>query len=126
MLTFQISGSWAETTNMIGVVQRINRTLDALRTIPGVQAASTAGSMPGVSSKYQNEYKIDGNLDPSNKILADSRLVSAGYFQTMLIPTLMGELCKQASTTAMSSSIAALPAVTSTAIRRLATPLGTR
>jgi putative ABC transport system permease protein len=99
VLTFQVSGSWAESTDMKNVVQRIDRTLDDLRTIPGVQAASTAGMLPGVSSKYQMEFKIDGNIDPGNRILADDRFVSEGYFQTMRIPTLMGDLCKQASTT---------------------------
>ena len=86
VLTFQVSGSWGETSDMKAVVQRINRTLDALRTLPGVDDAATAAMLPGVSSLYQIEFKIDGKLEPGHPILADSRYVSAGYFNTMQIP----------------------------------------
>jgi len=99
VLTFQISGSWGETADMKGVVQRIDRTLASLRTLPGVTDASTAAALPGASFLYQVEFKIDGNLEPGHPILADSRYVSAGYFRTMQIPVLVGEPCKQASTT---------------------------
>jgi putative ABC transport system permease protein len=99
VLTFQVSGSWAETTDMNNVTQRINRTVDALRAIPGVEAASTAGALPGVSSKYEAEFKIDGKVDPNIRILADSRFVSPGYFETMRIALLAGEFRRQASNT---------------------------
>ena len=99
VLTFQISGSWGETADMKGVVQRIDRTLDGLRTLPGVVDATTAGMLPGASFKYQLEFQIDGRANEDHKILADTRSVSAGYFNTMQIPLLVGEACKQASTT---------------------------
>ncbi|MGA7245547.1 MAG: FtsX-like permease family protein, partial [Terracidiphilus sp.] len=99
VLTFQVSGSWGETTDMKNVVQRIDRTLESLRTLPGVEAASTAAMLPGVSSQYQIEFKIDGKLEPGHPILADSRYVSAGYFDTMRIRLLVGESCRQASNT---------------------------
>jgi putative ABC transport system permease protein len=99
VLAFQISGSWAESTDMIHVTQRINRTLDMLRTVPGIDAASTAGALPGVSSKFETEFKIDGNVDPNTRILADNRFVSAGYFETMRIARLVGDVCRQASNT---------------------------
>jgi predicted permease len=99
VLTLQISGSWGETSDMKAVVQRIDRTLDGLRTLPGVEAAATAAMLPGVSAKYQQEFKIDGKLDPGRRVLADSRYVSSGYFDTMRIPVLVGEACRRASTT---------------------------
>lgn len=99
VLTFQVSGSWAESTDMNGVTQRINRTLDAIRSIPGVAAASTASMMPGVDAINQTEFKIDGNIDPNDRILADNRFVSAGYFGTMRISQLVGNVCRQSSTT---------------------------
>ncbi len=99
VLTFQVSGSWGETADMKNVIQRIDRTLDSLRTLPGVEAASTAAMLPGVSSQYQIEFKIDDKLEPGHPILADSRYVSAGYFDTMQIPLLVGESCRQASNT---------------------------
>jgi putative ABC transport system permease protein len=70
-----------------------------LRTIPGVQNAATAAMLPGIPSLYQVEFKIDGRVDPNRKVLADSRYVSAGYFETLQIPLLVGEACKQQSTT---------------------------
>ncbi len=99
VLTLQVSGSWGETVDMKAVVQRIDRTLDGLRTLPGVEAAATSGMLPGVAAKYQQEYKIDGKLDPGREILADSRWVSAGYFSALRIPVLVGDVCRQASTT---------------------------
>jgi putative ABC transport system permease protein len=99
VLAFQVSGSWAESTNMNNVTQRINRTLDMLRTVPGVDAASTAGALPGVSSKYETEFKIDGNVDPNTRILADNRFISSGYFETMRIARLVGDVCHEASNT---------------------------
>ena len=99
MLTFQVSGSWGETSEMKNVIQRIDRTLESLRTLPGVEAASTAAMLPGVPSEYQTEFKIDGKLETGHPILADSRYVSAGYFDTMRIPLLVGESCRQASST---------------------------
>ena len=99
VLTFQVSGSWAESTDMNNVTQRIDRTLSMLRSLPGVEAASTAGALPGVSSTYETEYRIDGKIDPNTRILADDRFVSAGYFETMRIARLFGDVCRQASNT---------------------------
>jgi putative ABC transport system permease protein len=94
-----VSGSWGETTDMKGVIQRIDRTLEGLRALPGVEAAATAAFLPGVAAKYQEEFKIDGKLNPGRRILADSRYVSAVYFDAVRIPVLVGEACRQASTT---------------------------
>lgn len=95
VLTLQITGSWGETAEMKALVQRIDRTLDGLRSLPGVDAAATSGMLPGVPALYQFEFKVDGHLDPNRKVLADSRYVSAGYFQTVQIPVLVGEACKE-------------------------------
>ena len=98
ILTFQVSGSWGETTDMKAVVRRIDRTLDGLRGLPGVEGTATAGALPGASYLYQVEFKVDGKLDPGRKVLADSRYVSSGYFETMGIPLLVGEGCQEEST----------------------------
>ena len=99
VLTFQVSGSWGETIDMKAVAQRIDRTLDGLRTLPGVEAAATSVMLPGVPGKYQQEFKIDGKLDPGHKILADSRWVSVGYFRALRIPLLVGTPCRQSAIT---------------------------
>lgn len=95
VLTLQVSGSWGETVNMPAVVNRINRTLDGLRALPGVEDAATAGMLPGVPSLYQIEYKVDGKLDPARQIRGDTRFVSFGYFSTMKIPMLAGAPCRE-------------------------------
>lgn len=97
VLAFQITGSWGETANIGGLLQRVDRTLDGLRTLPGVEDAATSDMLPGVSSLYQIEYKIDGHENPGYRILADTRAVSTGYFNTMQIPVLAGEPCKPGS-----------------------------
>jgi hypothetical protein len=48
ILTFHVSGSFAETQEYGRMTRRIDRTLDMLRTIPGVEAAATSAALPGV------------------------------------------------------------------------------
>jgi putative ABC transport system permease protein len=95
VLTFQITGSWGETADMKSLRHRIDRTLDGLRALPGVENVATTGMLPGIPALYQLEFKIDGQVDPNRRTLADSRYVSAGYFGTMRIPLLLGEMCKE-------------------------------
>lgn len=94
ILTLRISGSWAETANMKKLTQRIDRTLAALRAVPGVEGAATAAFLPGVPARYQTELKTaEGARDPNRKIMAEVRFVSTGYFSTMKIPVLQGQPC---------------------------------
>ena len=96
VLTFHISASYAETADWKGLTQRIDRTIDSLGSMPGLETAATAGALPGIPSHYQMELKFtEGQLDPERKIVAESRFVSPGYFATMQIPLLSGELCRE-------------------------------
>lgn len=99
VLTFQITGSWGETTNWGAMQRRIDTTLDALRALPGVEHAATSGFLPGVPAEYQMQFSIDGNEDPNDRTTADLRIVSQGYFQTMHIPLLAGRACRAGSPT---------------------------
>jgi putative ABC transport system permease protein len=95
ILTFHISGSWGETADMKGLTQRIDRTIDSLRNTPGVEAAATSATLPGVPGHYQTELKFsEGQIGPARKTVAESRFVSPGYFATLRIPLLSGELCQ--------------------------------
>lgn len=47
------------------LTQRVDRTLDGLRSLPGVEAAATSGMLPGIARLYQTEFKIDGKSDPA-------------------------------------------------------------
>jgi putative ABC transport system permease protein len=95
VLTLQISGSYGETADMGRLTQRMDRTLDALRATPGVEAAATAAALPGVGGELPAAFKLaEGSQDPNRQILADTRYVSAGYFATLHIPLLRGSACR--------------------------------
>jgi putative ABC transport system permease protein len=78
------------------LTQRINRTLNDLRAVPGVRAAATSATLPGIVSDSRTELKLsEGRAESEAKILADSRFVSNGYFATMKIPVLAGKGCRE-------------------------------
>ena len=96
VLTLHISASWGETANINGLSQRIDRILDTLRTVPGVESAATTMTLPGVPGEFTTDVKfVEGEQDPNHKLVAESRFVSHAYFDTMKIPTLAGEGCRE-------------------------------
>jgi len=96
VLTFHVSASWGETADMAGLTQRIDRTLERLRGVPGVEAAATSGALPGVPSEFHNDLQFaEGERDPEHKITAENRFVSPDYFATTQIPLLTGEVCRE-------------------------------
>ncbi len=96
VLTLRVSGGWNETANRGKLKQRIDRTLDGFRSMPGVEAAATTGTIPGNSAEYPVEMKIsEGVKDPNEKVVGNTRFVSAGYFSVLRIPLLQGEACKE-------------------------------
>jgi putative ABC transport system permease protein len=98
VLAFRLTGTYAETADMPKLTQSINRTLEALRALPDVQAAAVSLTVPGVPFKYPSELvSPDSGFDPERKIKAESRYVSDGYFSTMQIPILAGTPCSRHS-----------------------------
>jgi len=96
ILTFHVSASYAETTEYRRMTERIDLTLDMLRTIPGVEAATTADALPGIPGRAPREIKlVEGRSDDQPKLVADNRYVAASYFETLKIPLLAGERCRQ-------------------------------
>jgi len=96
VLTFRISGSYAETVDWKSLTQRIDGTIERLQGVPGVEGAAASTELPGVPSHYPTELKFaEGQQDSQHKIVAESRLISPGYFATMQIPLLAGELCRE-------------------------------
>jgi len=96
VLTFHVSASWGETADMAGLTQRINRTLEQLRSVPGVEAAATSGALPGVPSEFHTDLQFaEGERDREHKITAENRFVSPDYFATTQIPLVSGELCRE-------------------------------
>jgi putative ABC transport system permease protein len=78
ILTLRISGNWGETGDMKKLTARINRTLDDLRTLPGVRGAATSATLPGMPDDFRTEIQLDGRAERQTKIVADSRFVSNG------------------------------------------------
>ncbi len=95
VLTLRVSGGWGETADMGKLLQRVDRTLDGLRRVPGVEAAATSATIPGSAYAYPSVLKVaEGAQDPNRKILADEHFVSAGYFAVLHIATLTGDVCR--------------------------------
>ncbi len=98
VLTLRVSGSWGETADMKRLTQRIDRTLDALRASPGVEAAATSAQLPGVPLSSPVELKIvEDQGDAQHKIVSENRWVSRGYFATMHVPIIAGDPCPNVS-----------------------------
>jgi predicted permease len=96
VLTFRVSANWAETTDFKALWRRIDVALNTLRATPGVEDAATSLVVPGVAFLRPSEMKVvEGAVDPSRQILANTRIVSNGYFNTMRIPLLAGEGCPE-------------------------------
>ena len=53
VLAFQISMSWSETTNYAAMTARAKRIPETLESIPGVVAATSAVTLPGIPTTYQ-------------------------------------------------------------------------
>ena len=58
VLTFRLSGSFSETRDYPGVIQRIDRTLEELRALPGVENAGTSFAIPGVGGRFEAEVPL--------------------------------------------------------------------
>ena len=94
LLAFHLSGNLGEAGGNDGLARRINRTLDELENLPGVEVASTALALPGLGGQQQQQFGlVDGQLPTGVEMIADSRVVSPGYFETMRISVQDGEIC---------------------------------
>jgi putative ABC transport system permease protein len=94
VLTFRVSGNYGETVDQQRLITRIDDTIDALRTLPGVTAVATSMSVPGVPLDFDNAFTIvEAGTDSDRKLVAQRRVVSAEYFSTMKTPVLEGEMC---------------------------------
>ncbi|HSG90559.1 MAG TPA: FtsX-like permease family protein, partial [Pseudomonadales bacterium] len=77
-------------------IQRINRTLDELEALPGVESAATTSLAPGVPGQSSQEFElVEGRADTEPRLVAENRVVSPGYFETLRIPLLAGEICRR-------------------------------
>jgi putative ABC transport system permease protein len=99
VLTFRMSGSWNETADYPALVARVDRTIDTLRALPGVERAATTGwALPGTPAQWESSFAVvEAGGDADRRIVTDLRVVSPEYFATMRIPLLQGERCERRS-----------------------------
>ena len=95
VLAFRVSGSNFEFVNS-DVPARVERTRAELESLPGVERAAVSGMLPGVTGRNQVGFTLVGAADDASPLVADYRTnVSPGYFETVGIPLVAGELCRE-------------------------------
>lgn len=94
VLTLRISASWGETKDLDRVHQRLVRTLETLRGIPGVESAAISTSLPTESKEFAAQFTIVGRDSQGEKLFTDDQSVTSDYFHAMGIPILSGETCR--------------------------------
>jgi putative ABC transport system permease protein len=73
--------------------QFLDRTLEGLRVIPGVEHAAASFGLPLTSTRFQLTFTIDGNEgEPNNEPRGQVRVASPEYFKAMGIPLLKGRV----------------------------------
>src|SRR5581483_3291394 len=96
VLTFHINSSWGETGDQKASTQRTQRILEGLRSLPGVEAAASAYSLPGTPNEFPLQLApAEGRAESEPKMMAESRSTSAGYLETLRIPLLAGTSCRE-------------------------------
>ncbi len=95
VLTMQVSANWGETANPKAARQTLNRILDGITATPGVESAAATFALPGVPANFPVELKVlEGRAETEPKIVAESRVATTGYFATMRIPLMAGQMCR--------------------------------
>lgn len=95
VLAFRLSANWIEEEDRNRLVQRIEGTLAEVGALPGVESVATTWSLPGVPRQYQVEFNlIEGGSEAVDPLFAEWRTVSPGYFRTLRIARLEGDLCR--------------------------------
>jgi putative ABC transport system permease protein len=95
VLTFRMTASWDENRDYGAIVERMNRTLDELAAVPGVEAAATTYVEPGVPSQWESEFSLVGAAAAETPMIAAGDIASPGFFAAMQIPIAAGELCRR-------------------------------
>jgi len=100
VLTFRISTSWGETGDPKASALRIKRILDNIAAMPGVESSAATFLLPGVPGTFPVELSLaEGRAESEPKLIAESRIGTAGLFATMRIPLLAGQMCPAQSNT---------------------------
>jgi putative ABC transport system permease protein len=96
VLAFRVSASWGEVSNNARVALRLYRTLEVVRTIPGVEGSAITIGLPGGGEAYAGQFKIVGRDTDlqGEKLFADMEVATPEYFRVLGIPMLAGHTCE--------------------------------
>jgi putative ABC transport system permease protein len=95
VLTFHISTTWAETADRTANQQRVDRILERLSSLPGVETATISIGLPGIPAQFQVEVDTsEGRTKTEGKMFAQARQVAPEYFAALRIPVVVGEVCR--------------------------------
>ena len=72
--------------------QFLDRALEGLRAIPGVELAAASFGLPLTDTRFQLTFTIDGKEDPANEPRGQVRVATPVYFEAMGIPLVKGRL----------------------------------
>ena len=99
VLALRVSATFTERPD--AVVQRHQRMLDMLSSLPGVTAVSMTTGLPGVSTTWPREFVIAGEQSSDGTLrFATWRVVTSDYFRTVGIPILSGQSCRMKTSAA--------------------------
>jgi putative ABC transport system permease protein len=89
---------------------RIGGWLDELSALPGVESAAASFLMlPGVPVESAQEFRLaDAPSNGAEALVADWRVVSPGYFATMGVPLLAGDVCRAPAEAGGESAVSAM------------------
>ena len=96
VMAFQVTARFGD-EDPAGARARIERTLEGLGSVPGIESTATAMLLPGIPGERQEQFKLVDGRDAETTLIAESRVVSANYFSTLGIPLVAGEPCRQSS-----------------------------
>ena len=87
VLSFRISASWGETGGK-QAGQTVKRILEAVAAVPGVESSAATFLLPGVPGTFPIELNVaEGRAASEPRIVAESRIGSAGLFATSAFPS---------------------------------------
>lgn len=93
VLTFRVSGHFAEMRDYASVVSRVENTIEGVRSLPGVEAVATTTQLPGLPASFESSFRLVEGGDDT--FTAESRVVSPEYFETLQIPMVAGDRCRR-------------------------------
>jgi predicted permease len=92
-LTFHMAASWDEDRDRLGELQQ--HFVDALATIPGVQAAGLTNFLPMSAATLRYQVTVAGlaGTDAGGAMTTGARTVTSGYLQALRVPLVAGSWC---------------------------------